>query len=37
MDHAVTSCHLVNPNWDKPIVCISSNRSKFYFNVEVMG
>jgi 2-aminophenol/2-amino-5-chlorophenol 1,6-dioxygenase beta subunit len=32
----ITSCHLVNPAWDKPIVCISSNRSKFYFNAEVM-
>ncbi len=32
----ITSCHLVNPKWDKPIVCISSNRSKFYFNAEVM-
>ena len=25
----ITSGHLVNPKWDKPIVCISSNRSKF--------
>ena len=32
----ITSCHLVNPKWDKPIVSISSNRSKFYFNSEVI-
>ena len=32
----ITSGHLVNPKWDKPIVCISSNRSKFYFNSELM-
>ena len=32
----VTSCHLTNPTWDKPIVSISSHRSKFYFNAELM-
>ena len=32
----ITSCHLVRPEWDLPIVCISSNRSRNYFSVEVM-
>ncbi len=32
----ITSCHLVRPDWDLPIVCISSNRSRSYFSVEVM-
>ncbi|MEE3276271.1 MAG: tRNA U-34 5-methylaminomethyl-2-thiouridine biosynthesis protein [Candidatus Thermoplasmatota archaeon] len=32
----ITSCHLVRPDWDLPIVCISSNRSRNYFSVEVM-
>ncbi len=32
----ITSCHLVRPDWDIPIVCISSNRSRNYFSVEVM-
>ncbi|HIG63409.1 MAG: tRNA U-34 5-methylaminomethyl-2-thiouridine biosynthesis protein [Candidatus Poseidoniia archaeon] len=32
----ITSCHLVRPEWDIPIVCISSNRSRNYFSVEVM-
>lgn len=32
----ITSCHLVRPEWDIPIVCISSNRSRDYFSVEVM-
>ena len=32
----ITSCHLVRPDWDIPIVCISSNRSRSYFSVEVM-
>jgi len=31
----ITSCHLVNPEWDKPIVAISSNRANFYFSNEV--
>ena len=29
----ITSCHLVRPEWDIPIVCISSNRSRSYFSV----
>ncbi len=33
----ITSCHLLNPEWDKPIVCISSNRSRHYYSVEVMN
>ncbi len=32
----ITSCHLVRPEWDIPIVCISSNRSRNYFSIEVM-
>ena len=32
----ITSCHLVRPEWDLPIVCISSNRSRNYFSVEAM-
>jgi len=32
----ITSCHLVRPEWDLPLVCISSNRSRNYFSVEVM-
>ena len=32
----ITSCHLVRPEWDIPIVCISSNRARNYFSVEVM-
>ena len=32
----ITSCHLARPEWDLPIVCISSNRSRNYFSVEVM-
>ena len=32
----ITSCHLIRPEWDIPIVCISSNRSRNYFSVEVM-
>ena len=30
------SCHMVRPEWDKPIVSISSNRSLSYYSVEVM-
>jgi 2-aminophenol/2-amino-5-chlorophenol 1,6-dioxygenase beta subunit len=26
----ITSCHLLNPDWDKPIVTISSNRNTDY-------
>jgi len=32
----IVSCHLVRPEWDKPIVAISSNRSHAYYSVEVM-
>ena len=32
----ITSCHLTRPQWDKPIVCISSNRARQYYSVEVM-
>ncbi|MEO1172255.1 MAG: tRNA U-34 5-methylaminomethyl-2-thiouridine biosynthesis protein [Myxococcota bacterium] len=31
----VTSCHLVNPAWDKPIVGISANAAYDYFSLEV--
>lgn len=31
----IISCHLVNPAWDKPIVCISSNQVYFDFSNEV--
>ncbi len=32
----ITSCHLLNPEWDKPIVTISSNRNSHYYSNEVM-
>ena len=32
----IVSCHLANPDWDKPIVSISSNAVAKYYNVEVM-
>jgi 2-aminophenol/2-amino-5-chlorophenol 1,6-dioxygenase subunit beta len=32
----IVSCHLTNPNWDKPIVGISSQRSAAFYSVEVM-
>tara|TARA_B100001093_G_scaffold85463_1_gene77173 strand:+ start:1683 stop:2588 length:906 start_codon:yes stop_codon:yes gene_type:complete len=32
----ITSCHLLNPSWDKPIVTISSNRNSHYYSNEVM-
>ena len=32
----ITSCHLLNPSWDKPIVTISSNRNAHYYSNEVM-
>jgi 2-aminophenol/2-amino-5-chlorophenol 1,6-dioxygenase beta subunit len=32
----ITSCHLTNPAWDRPIVAISSCRSHAYYSVEVM-
>jgi len=31
----ITSCHLANPAWDKPIVGISSNGSYFYYSNDV--
>jgi 2-aminophenol/2-amino-5-chlorophenol 1,6-dioxygenase beta subunit len=31
----ITSCHLLNPAWDIPIVCISANQSYFQFSNEV--
>jgi len=33
----ITSCHLLNPDWDKPIVTISSNRNRHYYSIEVMN
>lgn len=33
---ALVSCHMVRPQWDKPVVVLSSNRSTFYYSVEVM-
>ena len=30
----ITSCHLVRPAWDKPIVCISSNRLIQYKRIQ---
>lgn len=32
----IVSCHMTRPQWDKPIVSISSNRSRAYYSVEVM-
>ena len=32
----ITTGHLFNPDWDKPLVVISSNRSTAYYSVEVM-
>ena len=31
----ITSLHLMNPNWDIPVVCISSNLSPYYFSNEI--
>lgn len=31
----ITSCHLVNPSWDKPIVAISSSRAYYQYSNEV--
>ena len=33
----IVSCHLTRPEWDKPIVAISSCRSTSYYNVDVMA
>ena len=32
----ITSCHLIDPEWSKPIVALSSNRGRHYYSVEVM-
>ena len=32
----ITSCHMLNPKWDKPIITISSNRNTHYYSPEVM-
>lgn len=32
----ITTGHMFNPDWDKPFVVISSNRSTHYYSVEVM-
>jgi len=32
----IVSCHLANPAWDKPIVSLSSCRSRSYYSTEVM-
>jgi len=32
----ITTGHMFRPDWDKPIVVISSNRSSAYYSVEVM-
>lgn len=31
----IVSCHMMNPDWDIPIVGISSNNSPYYFSNEV--
>lgn len=32
----IISCHMTNPQWDKPIVAISSNGGARYFNMDVL-
>jgi len=32
----ITTGHMFNPEWDKPMVVISSNRSSDYYSVDVM-
>jgi len=32
----ITSCHLVNPSWNKPLVGISSHAAAHYFNTDVL-
>ena len=32
----IVSCHMTRPEWDKPIVGISSTRSEAFYNPEVM-
>ena len=31
----IISLHMVNPDWDIPVVCVSSNNSPYYFSNEV--
>ena len=31
----ITSCHLTNPEWDIPIVAISTNRAFYYYSNDV--
>ena len=31
----LVACHLVDPEWNKPIIAISSNRAYYYFSNEV--
>lgn len=33
----IVSCHMTNPEWDKPIVGISSNGGARYFSMDVMN
>ena len=33
----ITSCHMLNPEWNKPIITISSNRNSHYYSGEVMN
>jgi 2-aminophenol/2-amino-5-chlorophenol 1,6-dioxygenase beta subunit len=33
----IVSCHMINPQWNKPLVTISSMRSRHYYSVEVMN
>lgn len=32
----IVSCHMTDPSWSKPLVVMSSCRSRSYYNVEVM-
>ncbi len=32
----IISCHMANPDWDKPILSISSNRSTHYYSPDYM-
>lgn len=32
---SIISLHLINPDWNIPVVCISSNNSPYYFSNEV--
>jgi 2-aminophenol/2-amino-5-chlorophenol 1,6-dioxygenase beta subunit len=33
----IVSCHLVNPNWNKPVVALSSHAVSAYFGFDVMN